>query len=224
MDTIADKIRKIIAKADSTSHPEEAEAFMKKAQILMMEHGLSLLDLGRLNTDDPVTSDLSCMTINHANDKWRRDLVIALARYYGSRVIYSINGGNSKLSFFGRESANITTSLMYPYVDRQVLHLARQAAADGYYSSPNAARKRIGNALCIRIWEMIEQPEIKAQEGTGSNALVPVDLVRAAIEEVFGKTESRASKLSYDAKGADLAKSVSLNLQATAAPASRRIA
>jgi len=38
---IADKIRKLIAKADSSTHPEESAAFMAKVHGLLESHGLS---------------------------------------------------------------------------------------------------------------------------------------------------------------------------------------
>jgi len=54
MSNISNKIAAMIAKAESSSHPEEADAFMSKVHELLEKHGLSLQDIGTINEDDPV--------------------------------------------------------------------------------------------------------------------------------------------------------------------------
>lgn len=221
MSAYADKIRKLLAKANSTTHPEEAEAFMTKARALMEEHGISLLDLGRLNTDDPVGLDRSVYRAN-INDRWRFYLIGQLARYYGCKTVYTPEGGNRDYHIVGRESARITFQLMWPFIDRQVMAMAREDVKRGIYRTVSTARHKIGYALAVRISQLLQQST--ATEGQGVNALVPVDLIEAAMDHYFpGATEGKKRQVSFDVNAQRRAGEVSLHQQVSPNAAQRRI-
>lgn len=214
MSKIAEKIAKLIAKADSTSHPEEAETFMAKAHQLLQEHGMSLLDVGRLGQDDPLGKTDNFYRSND-QDRWRLRAGPILARYYGCRIVwYSDRRGNHSWVVYGRESARITFQLMWPpYVDRQVMALARQAVKRGVYPTVSKARHQIGYALARRISDLYLKDQ-KPVEAIGVNALVPVDL----IDEMIGDVNVvKTKRVFYDSEAAELADKISLNRQ-TAAP------
>ena len=113
----AQKIKQIIAKAESTNSQAESESLMAKAHQLMTEHGLSMLDLGCLDKDDPLGRDEDLY--NNASDTWQLNVGYALARYYGCRLISADGHTKSatKWVIFGRESARITFNLMWPFID-----------------------------------------------------------------------------------------------------------
>ena len=217
MSVIADKIRKIIAKADSSEHPEEAMAFLDKAQRMMEEHGLSLLDLGRLNSDDPVGTDKEFYR-GRVNDSWRQMVAPQLAEFFGCRMVITHKGDNKWHSVTGRESARITYQLMWPFVDRQVMAIARRDVAAGKYKTVNAARRQIGYALAIRIAEMNRAHKPVQAEGLSqANTLVPVDLIRAAMAEAFPDLRSMGAKtVRFDHNATRSAAEVSLHRQAGA--------
>jgi hypothetical protein len=230
---IAEKIKKLIAFADSTAHPEEAETFMAKAHELLLAHGISLLDLGRMG-DDPVGQSQGAGH-NKVNDQWRGDVAHALSTYYGCKTLFDKSrGDNVRWFIFGRESARITFDLMWPYIDRRVLELARREKGAGNYKSIPQARRNIGNALARRIWGLIrakEAAEAKAAEagvkpvhaGTGVNALVPVDIIDQFINDAFTVKTNKAAKLNTDSNARAVANEVSLNLQTSAKPGALRI-
>jgi hypothetical protein len=226
--SIADKIAKIIAKADSSTHPEEAEAFMAKAHAMMEQHGLSLLDLGRLDSDDPVGKDLNAYHNNNV-DHWRYQVGGALANYYGCRIIGEktfTDRGQARGRYwhvFGRESARITFTVMWPFVDRQVMAMAREAHKAGVYSSIPKARTAIGKALAIRLYDMVEVQEERRENDTGLNALVPVDIIQAEIDATFSNVK-KGRALTYnpnDDYANSAAAKVQVNRQATGAGVKR---
>jgi hypothetical protein len=233
-EAIAAKIKKLIAFADSTAHPEEAETFMAKAHELLLAHGISLLGLGRMG-DDPVGQSQS-FGHNTASDQWRGEVAHALSTYYGCKTLFSaVDKYNKSWFVFGRESARITFELMWPYIDRRVMELARREHKAGNYTDVRMARRKIGNALARRIWVLIN--ERRAQEaaateagitpvhaGTGVNALVPVDIITAAMDDAFAERKtSKAAQLKTDGNARNVANEVSLNLQTTAKAGALRI-
>lgn len=229
--SIADKIRKIIAKADSTSNPEEAHTFMAKAQALLEAHGLSLLDIGRLDSDDPIGVDKNCAEVPGAYSS-ANTVANQLSIYYGCQLVQGAkrNGDNKKVTTFsvaGRESARITFQLMFPYVWRQVMALAREGFNSGGYSNRMQALNYVANALSLRLHRLNAEAEATraAQPvGSGLNQLVPVNLVLQALEEAFPTMkEGRARTAKTNAKSRELASKVSFNRQASAPAGTLRL-
>lgn len=229
---IAGIIRQLIAQADSTSHPEEAETFMAKANSLMTKYGLDLLDLGRLNNDDPLAAERDAFTTS-ASYPWARKIAAALARYYGCELVYyKIKSRNVFVyDLIGRESARVTFLLMFPYVKRQVAKLSAEAFNEGHYNSRMQAATHVGNATAVRIARMAAAAEAdrmakpaSAGGGTGVNALVPVDAIAALMAEEFPDVKvAKPTSTKYDHVAQEKAKRVNVNRQATKASANRMI-
>ncbi|TQE99523.1 MAG: DUF2786 domain-containing protein, partial [Spiribacter salinus] len=142
--TMAQKIAKLMRKADSTTHPEEAEAFMSKAQELMIQHGLNLLDLGKLH-EDPVDVQREAAT-SSSSYGWSCKVAGALAALYGCELVYHKHGNNFIYDIVGRESARVTFVMMLPFVLKQIKALARKGYKEGHYNSAMTAATRVGNA------------------------------------------------------------------------------
>lgn len=221
MTHIAEKIRKVLAKADGSTHPEEAAAFMAKAHKLMAANGVSLMELGKLG-DDPVGHTEAYH--NNNNDPWRFYLGSALASYYGCTMVGTKVENDRYWTVYGRESARVTFELMWPFVDRQVMALARREHKAGKYKSIPTARTRIATALRFRIGTLHDR-DTKPLEGNGVNALVPVDMVQAYMDDHVGEVRKLRSKSKLDANAVEVAKEVSLSEQVTpAAKNAKRIA
>ena len=224
--TIADKIRKIIALAESTTHPDEADAFMAKAQDLMMSHGMSLLDIGRLDADDPVGTDRDVTTAN-TSAAWRVQVGGALAKYYGCEMITGKSGTMTMMHLVGRESARVTFSLMVEYVFRQVRSQAHIAHKAGVYGNHKLAMTAVGNALALRIWKLVRDQRANTTSGIGKgmNALVPVDMIDLEKRRAFPSLRTRPARpLKTDSAAMAAADKISLRHQTTAAGANRMIA
>ena len=221
---IADKIAKILAKADSTTSPEEAETFMSKAHQMMMEHGLSLLDIGKLDSNDPVgTTEQAASYV--ACENWAKLVGGQLARYYGCEAMIE-QVGRTKYAFglAGRESARTAFMLMFPFVIKQIRKLAREEVKAGNFKTEARAKTAIGNALGLRINRMVQE-QTNEEPTRGRNELVPVDMNRKALEEHWPcLRQARTRSVRTNAAGHAAARKVSLNRQTGVAPASRRIA
>lgn len=219
MSDIARKILAIIAKAESTSSKDEGETFLAKAHKLMQENNLSMLDLGTLE-EDAIDGDIDAGAWYGG---YYGAVIAQLAQYYGCIVVTRYEGRKSLWSIFGRESARVTTSLMLPYVFREIRRQAIAAHKLGEYSSASVGITRIGNALAVRIARMCKMNERQHSAET-HNALVPVDRIELAIKTAFPKaTTSAAKEIRYDRNAMSRASGINLNLQTGPADESRMV-
>lgn len=120
-------ITALLAKARGTDNEHEAEAFLAKAMDMMQQYQLDISDM--VDADDPIIhhTGLSQAASGHA---WRWKLYSSVAKLYGCKSIHVDvgyrPGKNGKLTAWheqrlvGRESAIITTDLMYPWIVEQV--------------------------------------------------------------------------------------------------------
>lgn len=199
--SIADKVRKIIAKAESTSSPNEAEAFMAKAQAMLEAHGMSLLEVGRLGEDEiGCTDDAGRYTKMETSF---RDLAFVLAEYYGcegvirQKRVYCEKKKQYVTRFsvdvYGRESARVTFTLMWPYVKRAVLDSAFALYNEDRkeHGKPVHSRsvymRQVATALEYRVRKLVREMRVeraaKGVASTGVNALVPVDLIQQLLPD-----------------------------------------
>ena len=216
-DLIKVKIAKLIAKAESTTHIEEADTFMAKALELLEANGIKLQEVGTINIDDPVTN------IRDAAYTFRAEYALtnvahALARYYGCRSLYRPGGRNKIIiEVIGRQSACITFQLMFPYVKKQVHRLAARSVHPSLYTTKSRALTSIANGLTERLdrlyWE--NRNMNLESEPKGENALVPVDAIDQFIMMLYpdlGKSR-KSCGVGSDAMGRTLAKNVKIDRQ-----------
>lgn len=217
---IIDRIRKIMAKAESTNNAAEAEMLMAKVNALLTEHNYSLLDIETAHSDDPIGTDKYFAT-HLVNDSWYGHVVSSLARYYGCKCVVTTLTKNKKAySMSGRESARVTVQLMAPFVRSQILAQAREMAESDpiTYRNPRIAARRVANALVFRIQKLVRENEAREEErvASGQNALVPVDLIDAERERAFPNIPTvRPVGIRTDSNARKRAEGISLYQQTT---------
>lgn len=211
--TIAQKINKILEKAQSTDQAGEAEVLMEKVHAMLEQHGLDLLDLGTLDADDPVGVDKSVATF-WASASFTGMLASCAARYYGCETIVSRQGNKRWISVAGRESARVTFRLMFPFILEQVQKEASELVKQRKASSRSRAMTAVGNALAYRLSSLTVEKKDQSTE-TGK-ALIPVDMIDLAMSDAFPdlrRLKPRAVKTTAAAVTA--AEGISLHRQAT---------
>lgn len=189
------KIAALIAKAKSTEHEAEAEAFMAKAFQLLQDHQIDMGDL--LDADDAVIRDAS-FTMAASSHKWNRELYRALGKLYGcDSCLFEGYGPDKKGNYrktyrqelVGRESAIVTTQLMYPWICDQIRAHAKTIARSTGMSEQGQA-KRVAAALISRIWRLYREQGANNQQAPATavakNALVALDRVKQVAAEVWG--------------------------------------
>jgi len=201
---ILERVRALLAKAESTTFPEEAEALSAKAQELMARHSIDEAMVGaaggahdspggvRLPVDEPYASAKSILlsvvaSTNRCRAVWSKDLAFS-----------TVLGFESDLAFVEMLYTSLlvqATSAMVaagPQIDRS----GRSRTRSFRNSFLLAYADRIGHRL--REAETISRAAAAAQYGA---ALVPVladrtDAVEAACDEAFPHTVSRSISVS----------------------------
>lgn len=209
MSDILDKIKKVLAKAEGTDNPAEAEVFMNKVQSLLDEHNLTMSKVQHHRLDDPVQVTHFAATSYKASN-WTNDLVGFLARMYNCDAVIGTVGNHIYYHVVGRQSAAAAFKLMFPYLVSSVRRQAkamveehrakypelykykpkqipdkalRKQLADLQVTSSKAERQ-IGRALGLRIGAMNYDRE-RTLDGDTRNALVPVSELESVKLEAF---------------------------------------
>lgn len=218
--TITDKIKQIIAKAQSTTSEAEADAFMAMAARLMEKHQIEAHQLGE---NDPMGFTRSDPRPKSGPSSYRPKVLAALARYYGCKpinVAVSGLGNNVKysLELVGPESARVTTMLMMDFVWNQVVEQAAALSAEQGYDRGQMIR-HVANALTIRLGKLTEEqkerhPE-EAKTEAGKNALIAIGTsVEAYFKERWPKTNTgRSSRIKWSEAAGTAAGNISLARQ-----------
>lgn len=215
---LIEKIKALLAKAASTEFEHEAALFADKARQLMEQHQIDATDLEH---DDPVDVSKPYKATSSA-PSYKKHLWTSLARYYGCRtVLIWISATEYTVDIIGRESARLTTELMFPFVLEQVRKAAKKIydernPLDRVVTQEQVVRQ-VANALVLRVQSLVvEREAVKANPATnaGKNALVTLDAVTALVERLY-PNPSKGSKRGIGTSGAarSAAAGISLNQQ-----------
>jgi hypothetical protein len=221
-------IQSLLAKARGTDNEHEAEAFLSKAMDMMRQYQLDVSDM--VDESDPILNHVGLKGAKSGH-AWRWKLYRAVGVLYGCEGIYVEVGyamdadgnfirKNGKLTemfeyrLVGRESAIITTDLMYPWIVSQVREHAKRLAPQTGMSEQGQA-KRVAAALITRIWSLISaQKKTAPSTPSGKNALVVLEQVKAAFAEHYPSTElMKRGSSTTDSLSREAANSIGLHRQ-----------
>lgn len=144
-DKIADKVRKLLAKANGTNNEAEAAAFAAKAQALMVEHNLQMSDVEM--------KEEALIGVEHLrfefkdNYPWTRQLASAVAGYYMCGFYYM--GRTNTFVLLGRPSRTEVAKMMFEYLFTTSRRLGRAYSNVG--SIRNAFERGCGIGLANRL-------------------------------------------------------------------------
>ncbi|NMO55926.1 DUF2786 domain-containing protein [Actinoplanes sp. TBRC 11911] len=191
---VLDRVRALLAKAESTDFPAEAEAFSAKAQELIARHRI----------DDALSSERADVTpfarrigVDHPYESEKASLLDAVARANSCRTVWSPELGFSTL--FGFDADIDAVELLYTSLLVQANRaMARDEPAKGK-ARVKAFRRSFLVAYAVRIGERLEQTT--RHEIERHTDLLPVlrnrDVqVREAMDKAFPRTvRSRGSRV-----------------------------
>lgn len=184
---VINRIKQMMAKAESTEFGEEADAIMEMVGKLLQAHGISLMEVKHQAHElDPVAVDQHAYGF-YAADMWARKVSDAAARYYGVQVIWFRERNYTRCAIAGRESCRAAFTAMMPYLCGQVKRLAYRQHKNGAFRSQSVAATQIGTALAFRLYALArKRKETETpRQASGMNMLVPVDQVEAVVREAF---------------------------------------
>ena len=196
MSAIEERIRKLLALADSPNE-NEAAAAAEKAQALMLRYGIEMAAVAasggeRLAVDEHV--------VDGKVDPWRRMLAAAVARSAGGQAVWAPDGygrGRGKIFFYGPSGTVGGIVELYRYLEAQLVVISATATAARRERRVHGrtwrnsfllgAVGRIGQRLDARRAET-------AQAGENGRALV---LVKTAVDREIERRHPELESSSY---------------------------
>jgi hypothetical protein len=205
-----DRIRALLAKAESTEFAEEAEAFTAKAQELMARHSIdhALLSAGAGGREEPSGCRVS---IDRPYEQPKALLLQKVAEANRCRVVWSKELGFTTVLGFPPDLAAVEmlyTSLLVQ-ATTALVHAGTRRDRRGQ-SRTRAFRQSFLTAYAIRIGQRLkeaaEQASSDAVAAAGSAKLLPVLAARdravdEAVDAMFGRLRHRRSVNVNDREG-----------------------
>jgi len=208
-DPVLNRVRALLAQAESTNYEAEAESFTAKAQELMTRHAI---DLAMVSAASPRSEQPS--TIRIPVDEPYVDakslLLQLVAESSRCRAVFHPRFAMSSVVGFAGDLTAAQTLFTSLLVQAQVaMHAAAAAAPPGTRARSRAFRTAFLTAYAHRIAERLA--EINAHvvadaEAETGRSILPVLAVRSsrvddAIDEMFGRLKSSAVRRAFDPAG-----------------------
>jgi hypothetical protein len=201
---LLDRVRALLAKAESTTYPAEAEAYTAKAQELVTRHSLDEALLEAAAGDAAVVPFARRIGVDHPYDGEKAALLHAVARANRCHAVWSAELGF--VTVFGFDADIDAVDLLHT----SLLVQAQRAMAQAEPPGGKAGRARLKTfrqsflvAFTTRIGERLaEATEVVVAEADGD--LLPVlasrdAQVRETMRRVFPRTvRSRGSRVDSD--------------------------
>jgi hypothetical protein len=197
MSAIEERIRKLLALADSPNE-NEAAAAAEKAQALMLRYGIELAAVAaaggeRLAVDEHV--------LDGRVDPWRRMLAAAVARSAGGRVVWAPDGGRSqgKIYFYGPAGTVGGIVELYHYLEAQLVVISAAATASRRERRVHGRTWRNSFLLgaVARIGQRLDARHAEAAEAAeNGHALV---LVKTAVDREIERRHPELESSGYRA-------------------------
>lgn len=181
------KVRALLAKAESTEFPEEAEALSARAQELMARHSIDHALL-TAETGDIGGPDGRRIAVDNPYDSPKAVLLTVVADANRCRAVWHRELGFSTVVGYPADLAAVEmlfTSLLVQATSAMV-HAGPRRDARGR-SRTRSFRHAFLNAYAARVGERLREAADRAAEGAGGNVLVPVLAARdRAVERAVG--------------------------------------
>lgn len=230
---IIDRIRKLLALADASRNPNEAEAeaAMRMATRLLSQNNLDLSDVQSATDANHPVGEHPVPCSRAPADTWKAILATSVAPLYYAKVYRT----GDELRYVGRPHNTIVASEMTAYLIRAIDRLAEQALASTMFSTKppkndalflRSFREGATSRLYHRIADLIKERDtapIASATGTTLPALAASEL--ALVDEFLQSknlSKARRSVRKTDQRayfqGNDAATTIGLHAQVPAAP------
>ena len=194
MSAIEERIRKLLALADSPNE-NEAAAAAEKAQALMLRYGIEMAAVAasggeRLAVDEHV--------VDGKVDPWRRMLAAAVARSAGGEIVWAPDGrGQGKIFFYGPSGTVGGIVELFRYLEAQLVVIS--AAATAARRERRVHGRTWRNSFLLgavgRIGQRLDARRAQtAEAGKNGRALV---LVKTAVDREIERRHGELDSSSY---------------------------
>jgi len=196
---VLDRVAKLLELADRAGTEHEAANAAARAAELMAKHQITILDVqsrgvesepgveeGRLDSDDESAGPSRV-------ENWHRRLLSAVCAAFGGRPWMCGRSRMQEMRMVGPPGSVATARYMYLWLERQIRHMAREAARR--HGETNAWRRSYALGVVTRVHVRLQEGRRAGQVGAWSQAMFLVDRQQAAIHDrmsTMGLRQARA--------------------------------
>lgn len=225
-DKIKTRIAALIAKAKGTDNEHEAAAFIAKAEELLEQYQIDAAELG--DDGDVVRQHNGLFADGKQVKTWHLAVYRQLGLYYGCKSIRVDTHLGPRQELVGRESAIVTTDLMFAFIKDECNRLGNELRRAGGASNRDNGARLVGNALALRIAKLIRKRDaLNANAPTtqaAKNSLLVLDQVTALYEQLYPDRRKLAGRtLNTSASARDLASTIGLSREVHSGSAALQI-
>ena len=134
-DALLERIRALLAKAESSDYPAEAESFTEKAHELMAAHAIDQLALEHDTADGPEIREL---LIEAPYVRAKYSLLAAVAGAHRCQVVLQTHTGRAHLAGYGRDLEGV--ELLYTSLLLQAVQFMQREGSRQDYDGRNRTR------------------------------------------------------------------------------------
>ena len=208
-DPMLDRVRALLAQAESTTFEAEAETFTAKAQQLMTRHAIdmAMVSAGSRRAERPDTIRIAIDEPYLAAKSLLLQLVAASSR---CRAVFHQRFAMSSVVGFAADLTATETLFTSLLVQAQVAMLvAAKSAPPGTRARSRGFRSAFLTAYAHRVGERLDEVNahvVADAEAETGHSILPVLAARSAavdsaIDEMFGRLRTTAARRSVDAAG-----------------------
>ena len=216
------RVLAMLAKAEATDSPEEAETFFGKAQELIAAHGIEEAELARLGRHaDGTAMGSEPIEIPGSYKISKTSILGAVALHNGVVVTRTAAGRDMVVTITGRESDRaIVIAMFASTLTAAERHLAAATIPDG--ESTRSFRNAFFLGFAGRLDEKLEAANAAVEAESESTAIVATDRLDDARRYLtadgsrFRKARSRSSSRAGHSAGRTAADGTNLNRSMTA--------
>lgn len=192
-DALVDKVRKLLALAESSNEHEAALA-AERAQELMFKYGIELAEVAA-SRGESIKVDKE--SIHGKLDPWRRILANSVAKSVGGETVVSRvpRTWRGRIDFWGERGVAQAAAALYQYLEAQVTVISAIAATtrpEEYATAAQSMRWR--KSFCMGMVERIDdrlrdrraKMEV-ATEGSSTALVVVKSAVERAMDDHYGE-------------------------------------
>lgn len=201
MTTIISRVQALIAKAESSPFPAEADAFMAKAQQLINDHAI---DQARLNGANPSSVGHDTLPIKGTYTRERSLIWSAAANANRCQLLTLSAYGTSKVSdmtLIGREQDRQLVRLLATSLELQAMRRLGELELHAAWESPVVQRRSFLRGFAIEVADRLRRSgHTQAVVGqSAEHALVlAADAVNRYVSETFDVSRGRRSSARHD--------------------------
>jgi hypothetical protein len=207
-DPMLNRVRALLAQAESTTFEAEAEAFTAKAQELITRHAIDMAMLAGPTVGDEVNTIRIAIDDPYVTAK--STLLFGVARHSRCRAV--LHRGYAMASIIGLEHDVAATEMLFTSLLVQLqtaMHAAAATSSAGAHERSRGFRSSFVLAFAHRVAERLAEINAAIQsdvEADIGHSLAPVlaarsAVVDAAVDEMFGPLGKISSRRSVDGAG-----------------------